>query len=101
MQLTRTCWQRGEVIIMDNITAKQLHARRTHAHVEKNCHGSSCDLGNYIKSTPYLSFNVPRPGGFNRDPIPDKMLRADRRGLQLFWALSFSLISQFLCSVYS
>lgn len=46
----------------------------------------------------YLCFNVPQPGEKDRCLISDAMLHTVSRGLELFWALSLSLISQFFVS---
>lgn len=49
---------------------------------------------------PYLCFNVRQPGGDDRTLISSAMLHAVSRGLQLFWALSLSWISQFFVSTF-
>lgn len=43
----------------------------------------------------YLCLNVRQPGECDRSFISNTMLYEVSSGLQLFWALSFSLISQF------
>jgi len=49
-------------------------------------------------AAPYLCFIVRPPGEQDRSLISNAMLHTVCRGLQLFWALSLSLISQFFVS---